>query len=427
MCHWPRLRWSSSFALEFSKKNNVIGYDINPRRIKELKQGIDTTQEVDPQSSKSFQEIELTCDEKSLSRADIFIITVPTPIDDSNSPDLTHLKNASLMVGKYIKKGSYVIYESTTYPGCTEEECIPIIEEISKLKLSKDFYCGYSPERINPGDKVNTITKIKKITSGCCELSSLFIDNLYSSIISAGTYLAPSIKVAEAAKVIENTQRDLNIAFINELSIIFHKMDIDTMDVLKAAETKWNFLPFRPGMVGGHCMGVDPYYLTHKAENLGYTPQVILAGRRINDNMAKKTAQDIAKLLTSSNKNLSSSRALLLGTTFKENCPDIRNSKVFDLVNELAEWKINLDIVDPWANSQEVESKYGVKLLEIDLLNMPNDYDVLIVAVGHDEFRNLNVEDIKALLTNDSPIIADIKAIYDKDELIKNDFIVFRL
>ena len=327
------------------------------------------------------------------------------------------------MVAKYIQKGSIVIYESTVFPGCTEEICVPILEEVTSLKYNQDFFCGYSPERINPGDKINTITKIIKVTSGSNPKVALEIDSLYKTIIEAGTYMASSIKVAEAAKVIENTQRDLNISLVNELSVIFNRLDIDTLDVLKAAESKWNFLPFRPGMVGGHCIGVDPYYLTHKAEEVGYNPQVILAGRRINDNMGRYAAKNIIKMMIRNNIDVSNSTVGILGITFKENCPDIRNTKVVDLINELKSWNVNISVSDPWANIDEVKEMYGLDLVDQECAEK---VDSLVVAVGHTEYRDLSLSDLKKMCKGDNPVLADIKSLYEIDDIEAVGFDYFR-
>jgi UDP-N-acetyl-D-galactosamine dehydrogenase len=328
------------------------------------------------------------------------------------------------VVAHSLSKGDIVIYESTVFPGCTEEICVPILEEISRLTFNKDFYCGYSPERINPGDKVNTLTTIKKITSGSSPESAIEIDGLYKSIITAGTFPAASIKVAEAAKVIENTQRDLNIALVNELSVIFGRLDIDTISVLEAAGSKWNFLPFRPGLVGGHCIGVDPYYLTHKAEQVGYNPQVILAGRRINDNMSKYMVKKVIQKMIRSGLDISKSCVGVLGITFKENCPDIRNSKIFDVVKELKNWGVRVAVFDPWANPREVQELYGIKL---ETISSTRQVDSLVVAVGHNEFRDLSPEELRSYCKSTMPVIADVKSIYSKDDLESNGFSVFRL
>jgi UDP-N-acetyl-D-galactosamine dehydrogenase len=375
-------------AVEFGKKYSVIGFDVNPVRISELKSGIDRTLEVDRGELELASYLSYTTSTNELESAQIFIVTVPTPIDGVNRPDLTHIIKASQTVGHALKKGDIVIYESTVYPGCTEEVCVPVLEKISGLKFNIDFFCGYSPERINPGDKVNTLTKIKKITSGSNQDTANEVNNLYASIITAGTYPAASIKVAEAAKVIENSQRDLNIAFVNELSVIFERLGIDTLDVLEAAGSKWNFLPFRPGMVGGHCIGVDPYYLTHKAEEVGYHPQVILAGRRINDNMGRYAARNVIKRMVKNGIDITKATVGVMGITFKENCPDIRNSKVVDLVEELRGWNLKVVITDPWADPNEVKNEYGY---DLGVINSESPVDSLIVAVGHQEYRALDL------------------------------------
>lgn len=411
-------------AVEFGKSRAVIGFDISKKRIAELQSGIDTTLEISPENLKLASQIEYSNNKNRLKGCDIFIITVPTPIDSANRPDLMPLINATEMVGKAMREGALVIYESTVYPGCTEEVCVPILEKCSGLKFNKDFYCGYSPERINPGDKINTITKIKKITSGSTPETAKFVNQLYSSIVSAGTFLATSIKVAEAAKVIENTQRDLNIALVNELSVIFERLDIDTIEVLEAAGSKWNFLPFRPGMVGGHCIGVDPYYLTHKAEEVGYHPQVILAGRRINDNMARYAARNIIRLMLKNGTDVARSTVGVQGITFKENCPDIRNSKVVDLIKELESWGVKVVVVDPWANSNEVLRQYGISLSTID---KDNPVDALIVAVGHDVFRRESLAKLRTFCRGERPVLGDLKALFDRHAASYAGFTVFRL
>ena len=355
-------------AVEFGKKYPVIGFDINQKRISDLTDGDDKTLEVAPSELVLAKNLSFASDPAALKECSIFIITVPTPIDSANRPDLTPLIKASETVGRAISVGSVVIYESTVYPGCTEEVCVPVLEKFSGLKFNKDFYCGYSPERINPGDKVNTLTKIKKITSGSTPEVTDAVDELYKSIITAGTHKASNIKVAEAAKVIENTQRDLNIALINELSVLFDRLNIDTLEVLEAAGSKWNFLPFRPGMVGGHCIGVDPYYLTHKAEEVGYHPQIILAGRRMNDNMARYVARNTVKLMLRNGIDVARSKVAVLGFTFKENCPDIRNSKVVDLITELSSWGVEVLVSDPYADPDEVAHEYKLKLTPLEEL-----------------------------------------------------------
>lgn len=393
-------------AVEFGKKYEVLGFDINKNRVEELKSGYDRTLEVESENLKSATMLDYSCDKEDLKSCNIFIVTVPTPVDDHKKPDLTPLIKASETVGGALKKGDIVIYESTVYPGCTEEDCVPVLEKTSSLKFNEDFFCGYSPERINPGDKEHTVTKILKVTSGSTPEIADKVDALYASIITAGTHKASSIKVAEAAKVIENSQRDINIAFVNELSLIFHRLGIDTLDVLEAAGTKWNFLPFRPGLVGGHCIGVDPYYLTYKAESIGYYPEVILSGRRINDNMGAYVAKEVVKLLIKKSHKVDGAKALVLGITFKENCPDIRNSRVIDVVKELADFGCDVDVFDPWADHAEVEHEYGLKLID----NIEDKYEAVVLAVAHNEFKSL---DINALKKEDG-IIYDIKGILPK-------------
>lgn len=411
-------------AVEFGKVRPVLGFDINEARIVELRSGKDSTLEVTAEDLSVANLLEFSSECSKLDECGIFIVTVPTPIDTANRPDLTPIIKASETVGKAIKHGAIVIYESTVYPGCTEEVCVPILERESGLKFNQDFFCGYSPERINPGDKVNTLTTIKKITSGSTPEVVEAVDNLYKSIIKAGTWKASSIKVAEAAKVIENSQRDLNIAFVNELSVIFDRLGIDTIEVLEAAGSKWNFLPFRPGMVGGHCIGVDPYYLTHKAEEVGYHPQVILAGRRINDNMARYAARSVIRLMLKNGIDVARSTVGVMGITFKENCPDIRNSKVADLVKELQNWGCNVVVSDPWANPEEVEHEYGISLTTIDEFNK---VDSLIVAVGHNEYRAMSSDQLIDLCHSERPVLADLKALYDRHGVAEAGFTVFRL
>lgn len=412
-------------AVEFGKHRAVVGFDINQHRIDELRSGKDSTREVTPEDLAAANKLTYSNSLEDLGACDIFIVTVPTPIDKANRPDLTPLIKASETVGRALRPGAIVIYESTVYPGCTEEICVPVLEKHSGLKFNVDFFCGYSPERIVPGDKVNTLTTIKKITSGSTPAVAEEVDQFYGEIIKAGTWKASSLKVAEAAKVIENSQRDLNIAFVNELSVIFDRMGIDTLEVLEAAGSKWNFLPFRPGMVGGHCIGVDPYYLTHKAEELGYHPQVILAGRRINDNMARYAARTVIKRMLRGGIDVARSTVGVMGITFKENCPDIRNSKVADLVRELQAWNVNVVVTDPWANAQEVEHEYGIVL---GSLNSEKPVDSLIVAVGHNEFRDMAPEQLAALCRhNHQPVMGDLKCLYDREALAAVGFNVFRL
>ena len=399
-------------AIEFGKKYKVLGFDISKSRIDELSLRIDRTNEADLEGLKLAMDLALEIDSKGLtfsSKIDdlnlynVFIVTVPTPIDQFKRPDLTPLLKASEMLGKVLKKGDIVIYESTVYPGCTEEDCVPVLEKYSKLIYNQDFYCGYSPERINPGDKVNTLTKIKKVTSGSTPEIAEVVDELYKSIIESGTHMAPSLKVAEASKAIENAQRDVNISFVNELALIFDRMGIDTNDVLEAAGTKWNFLKYKPGLVGGHCIGVDPYYLAHKAESLGYYPQVILSGRRLNDNMGFFVANKVVKLMINKEIQVSSSNALILGVTFKENCPDVRNSKVVDIYNELLEFGLNVDVYDPLANALDVKMNYNIDLVE----KIENKtYNAIIVAVAHDIFLNFDFVKIK----DDKSILYDLKS-----------------
>lgn len=394
-------------AVEFGKKYEVIGFDIKEKRIKELSQGIDLTLEVSESELKNIKNLRFSSDIEDLRKANIFIITVPTPIDQYKKPDLFPLISASTLVGKVLKKNDIVIYESTVYPGCTEEDCVPVLEKNSGLKFNQDFFCGYSPERINPGDKEHTLPKIKKVVSGSTPEIAQKVNELYSSIITAGTHLVSSIKVAEASKIIENSQRDLNIAFVNELALIFDKMNIDTTEVLIAAGTKWNFLPFRPGLVGGHCIGVDPYYLTHKAESLGYLPQVILAGRRINDNMGIYVAQKVIKLMIQKSHNIKESKILVLGMTFKENCPDIRNSRVIDVIKELQDFGAKVEVFDPWADAQEVKHEYGLDLIE----KLDKKYDAIVLAVRHNQFLELNFDELR----NSKTVIYDIKSILNKE------------
>ncbi|WMN08056.1 Vi polysaccharide biosynthesis UDP-N-acetylglucosamine C-6 dehydrogenase TviB [Marivirga arenosa] len=393
-------------AAEFGKYREVLGFDINEKRVKELKDGFDRTLEVDTNELKEASQLKYTSDANDLIEAKIYIITVPTPINAYKQPDLTPLKMASATVGKTLKKGDIVIYESTVYPGCTEDDCVPIIEKESGLKYNQDFFCGYSPERINPGDKEHRLPTIKKVTSGSTPEIAEEVDQLYKEIITAGTHKASSIKVAEAAKVIENSQRDLNIAFVNELALIFDKMGIDTADVLAAAGTKWNFLPFKPGLVGGHCIGVDPYYLTHKAESLGYHPQVILSGRRINDNMGAHVASSVVKLMAQKGSVIKGSKALVMGITFKENCPDIRNSKVIDVIRELESYGIEVDTYDPQADSDEVKHEYEINLIE----SPKKDYNAIILAVSHKEFKSFDLSNH----LQENGVTYDIKGFFER-------------
>lgn len=397
-------------AVEFGKKYNVIGFDIDEFRINDLKKGIDKTKETVKADIEASKFLNFSTQITDLSICSIFIVTVPTPINQFKSPDLGPLLNASKMLGRVLKKGDIVIYESTVYPGCTEEECVPILEKSSGLVFNKDFYCGYSPERINPGDKINTLTKIKKVTSGSTPEIADFVDELYSSIITAGTHKAPNIKVAEASKAIENAQRDVNISFVNELSLIFDRIGIDTQDVLDAASTKWNFLKYKPGLVGGHCIGVDPYYLAHKAESLGYYPQVILSGRRVNDNMGMFVANKVLKLMIGKGHVIKGANALILGITFKENCPDVRNTKVVDIYNELIQFGINVDVYDPWADANEVKHEYGIQIL---MKLTEKKYESVIVAVAHDEFLEIDFKDLQA----NNTVIFDTKACIDRNKV----------
>jgi len=397
-------------GVEFSKKYEVIGFDIYKARIEELKNGHDRTLELSDKEIKDAitNKMKFTCNLEDISTCNIFIVTVPTPLYKDRQPDLTPLIKASTSIGKVLKKDDIVIYESTVYPGVTEDDCVPILEKISGLKFNKDFFCGYSPERINPGDKTHTVANILKVTSGSTPEIATIVDELYASIITAGTHKAPSIKVAEAAKVIENSQRDINIAFINELAMIFNRLDIDTNAVLEAAGTKWNFLPFRPGLVGGHCIGVDPYYLTHKAQKMGFNPEIILAGRKINDNMGIYVANQVIKLLIKKTDKVEGAKVLVLGIAFKENCPDIRNSRVIDVIEELQEFGCDVTVTDPWADAPEVKKEYGIDLKEYSC-DMIEEYDCVILAVAHEEFKSLHIKadrkqvvyDIKSVL-NDS-------------------------
>lgn len=396
-------------AVEFGKKNKTIGFDINVQRITELRDCIDLTLECSTEELKEAKYLECSANTDDLKQCNVYIVTVPTPIDEHKQPDLTPLVKASETIGKVLKVGDVVIYESTVYPGATEETCIPVLERVSGLKFNQDFFAGYSPERINPGDKEHRVTTIKKVTSGSTPEVAEYVDSIYRQIITAGTHIASSIKVAEAAKVIENTQRDLNIALINELAIIFNKLGIDTEEVLKAAGTKWNFLPFRPGLVGGHCIGVDPYYLTHKAQAVGYHPEVILAGRRINDSMGAYVVSQLVKAMLKESIAVKNANVLIMGLTFKENCPDLRNTRIVDIIAELAEYNIEVDIYDPWVSPEEAMHEYGVKVLteKPDL-----QYDAVIVAVAHDQFKAMSAEEYKAL-TKPVSIIYDLKYILD--------------
>jgi len=399
-------------AIEFGKKYAVVGFDINRERIEELSRGEDRTKEADMEGLMCAMELfcsgegnglSFSSDTGDLLACNIYIVTVPTPINQFKSPDLSPLLKASEMLGKVLKKGDIVIYESTVYPGCTEEDCVPVLEKFSGLTFNEDFFCGYSPERINPGDKINTLTKIKKVTSGSTPEIADYVDNLYTSIITAGTHKAPSLKVAEASKAIENAQRDLNISFVNELALIFDRMGIDTSDVIEAAGTKWNFLKYKPGLVGGHCIGVDPYYLAHKAESLGYHPQVILSGRRVNDNMGIFVANKVVKLMINKGHIIKGANVLILGITFKDNCPDVRNTKVIDIFKELTQFELNVDVYDPWADPTEVKHEYNVNLLP---RLYGKKYDAIILAVAHDDFNKI---DFHRIISNNG-IIFDTKS-----------------
>lgn len=381
-------------AVEFGKKVPVVGFDIHQKRIDELKSGQDHTLEVSPEELSQATNLSYSANLEDLKSCNFFVVTVPTPIDDYKQPDLTPLVKASTSIGQVLKKGDVVVYESTVYPGATEEVCIPVLEKISGLKLNQDFFAGYSPERINPGDKLHRVTNILKITSGSTPEIAEFVDQVYNLIIEAGTHKAPSIKVAEAAKVIENTQRDVNIALINELALIFNKLGIDTEDVLKAAGTKWNFLPFRPGLVGGHCIGVDPYYLTHKAQAIGYHPEIILAGRRLNDNMGNYVVTQLVKGMIKKKIQVEGANVLVLGLSFKENCPDIRNTKIIDIVAELKEYQMQVDVYDPWVDIAEAQHEYGITPVQTA---DSNKYDAIILAVAHNQFKEMGAESIRAL------------------------------
>ncbi|MFD0763848.1 nucleotide sugar dehydrogenase [Mucilaginibacter lutimaris] len=404
-------------AIEFGKKFNVLGFDINDARVQELNKGLDSTLEADLEDLNKVIDMAKTgntglhfsSDKTDLEKCNVFIVTVPTPINQFKSPDLTPLIKASEMLGKALQKNDLVIYESTVYPGCTEEDCVPVLEKASGLKFNEDFFIGYSPERINPGDKVNTLTTIKKVTSGSTPEIADMVNELYSAIITAGTHKAPSIKVAEASKAIENAQRDVNISFVNELSLIFDKIGIDTNDVLDAAGTKWNFLKYKPGLVGGHCIGVDPYYLAHKAESLGYHPEVILSGRRVNDNMAEFVANKVIKLMIKKDHKINGEKALIMGFTFKENCPDFRNTKVIDIYNELKQFGLDVEIYDPWVDAHEVKKEYGIDITS--KLDKSETYNAIVAAVSHDEFKEFDFKKY----TNENSVIFDIKGTLDRN------------
>jgi len=398
-------------AVEFGKHLDTVGFDINARRIEELRSGTDRSLECSAEEIQAAQRLSYTADPADLRDCDRYIVTVPTPIDAYNRPDLTPLVKASETVGGVLSPGDIVIYESTVYPGATEEVCVPILEARSGLKFNQDFFCGYSPERINPGDKQHRVTNIKKVTAGSTAEAADCVDALYQLVIAAGTHKASSIKVAEAAKVIENTQRDVNIALINELAILFHTLGLDTLEVLEAAGSKWNFLPFRPGLVGGHCIGVDPYYLTHKAQQVGHHPEIILAGRRINDGMGEYVARRLVKLMSRRRIPVGQSKILILGLTFKENCPDIRNTRVTDIIDELQSYDANVDVYDPWANPREAHEEYGIELLQEP---QPGSYDAVVVAVAHQQFRDLGADSIRAL-GKPGAVLFDVKYLLPKD------------
>ncbi|EQA8793062.1 Vi polysaccharide biosynthesis UDP-N-acetylglucosamine C-6 dehydrogenase TviB [Acinetobacter baumannii] len=399
-------------AVEFGKKLPVVGFDIYQKRVDELKNGQDHTLEVSPEELKQATQLSYTANLGDLKDCNFFIVTVPTPIDDYKQPDLTPLVKASTSIGKVLKKGDIVVYESTVYPGATEEACIPVLEQVSGLKFNQDFFAGYSPERINPGDKLHRVTNILKITSGSTAEVADFVDQVYNLIIEAGTHKAPSIKVAEAAKVIENTQRDVNIALINELAVIFNKMGIDTEAVLEAAGTKWNFLPFRPGLVGGHCIGVDPYYLAHKAQAIGYHPEIILAGRRLNDNMGAYVVTQLVKGMIKKKIQVEGAKVLILGLSFKENCPDIRNTKIIDIVAELKEYETQVDVYDPWVDRAEAEHEYGITPVQSV---EKNTYDAVILAVAHEQFKEMGAAAIRALGKNNH-VLYDLKYVLSQAE-----------
>ena len=413
-------------AIAFAEKDfKVIGFDINLEKIEKYLRGIDPTNEVGNEKIKDSKNLEFTSDEKKISEANFIIVAVPTPVLENKSPDFRPLIGASTIIGKNMKKGSIVVYESTVYPGATEEVCLPILEKESGMKCGVDFKIGYSPERVNPADKVNTLTKIKKITSGIDKESSDLIAEVYGSIIEAGIHKASSIKVAEAAKVIENSQRDINIAFVNELSLIFDRIGIDTLEVLEAAGTKWNFLPFKPGLVGGHCIGVDPYYLANKAEEVGYHADVILAGRKTNDGMGKFIAEKTIKKLIEAEKIVKNSHVLIMGLTFKENCPDLRNSKVEDIIKELKEYNVKISVVDPIADKNEAKREYNVELEKLENIK---DLDAIILAVGHDEYKEIDLKDLeKYYLNKENKILIDVKGIIDKEEASKLEYNLWRL
>ncbi|MAN51419.1 MULTISPECIES: Vi polysaccharide biosynthesis UDP-N-acetylglucosamine C-6 dehydrogenase TviB [unclassified Marinimicrobium] len=400
-------------AAEFGKQIQTCGFDINPKRIAELKNGQDHTREVSPAELQASERLSFTSDPADIKGCDVYIVTVPTPINDSKQPDLTPLEKASELLGRVIGKNSLVVFESTVYPGCTEEVCVPIIEQGSGLTFNRDFFAGYSPERINPGDKEHRVHNIVKVTSGSTPEAADYIDTLYRRVVTVGTHKASSIKVAEAAKVIENTQRDINIALVNELSLIFSRLGIDTLEVLEAAGTKWNFLPFRPGLVGGHCISVDPYYLTHKAQQVGYNPEVILAGRRINDGMGHFIAASVVKMMTQRKLHLVDANVLIMGLAFKENCPDLRNTRVVDIIEEFQEYHSNVDIYDPWADPEEAELEYGLKLVSEP---RQGHYDAIVLCVGHQEFRAMGHDAIRKL-GKAQHVLYDVKHILPKEQV----------
>ncbi|WP_427957451.1 Vi polysaccharide biosynthesis UDP-N-acetylglucosamine C-6 dehydrogenase TviB [Alcaligenes sp.] len=399
-------------AVEFGKKRSVIGFDINARRVAELKEGVDRTLEVESVELAQASGLSYSCEADELAQANVFIVTVPTPIDQFKQPDLTPLVRASETIGKVLKRGDIVIYESTVYPGATEEVCVPVLEQVSGLRFNEDFYAGYSPERINPGDKEHRVSTIKKVTSGSTPEVAELVDALYREIIVVGTFKASSIRVAEAAKVIENTQRDVNIALINELALIFNRLGIDTLDVLEAAGTKWNFLPFRPGLVGGHCIGVDPYYLTHKAQAIGYHPEIILAGRRLNDSMGGYVASQLVKAMTKRRIQVQGARVLLLGLAFKENCPDLRNTRIVDIVHELKQYDVHVDVYDPWVDPKEAQHEYGITPVETP---QAGEYDGVIVAVAHKQFKEMGVEGVRQW-GKPEHVLYDLKYVFDREQ-----------
>jgi len=400
-------------AVEFGKHFDTLGFDIKLTRIKELRAHRDSTLEVEPAELKAAKRLTFSGNPRDLGRSNVFVVTVPTPIDKHNQPDLSPVISASRIVGGVLKKGDVVIFESTVYPGCTEEVAVPILEDASGLKYNRDFFCGYSPERINPGDKQHRLPSIKKITSGSTPAIADFVDELYKTIITAGTHKASSLAVAEAAKVIENTQRDVNIALVNELSLIFDRLGLDTEEVLKAAGTKWNFLPFRPGLVGGHCIGVDPYYLTHKAQEVGYHPEMILAGRRVNDNMSLRVAERVAHLMVEKRVHVKGARILVMGLTFKENCPDVRNSKVVDVIRELTKYGARVDAYDPWVDPREVSHEYGITPVKTLARGR---YDAVVIAVAHDQFRDMGIAAIRKL-TKPRHVVFDVKYVFKASDV----------